>query len=126
MTHAMFWDDETNDLVIVGRIPLNQIDEFFAETYEVCRARPRIVANWHNCLMMFLNTMITPKPDEDPKVVYTIKLWRLISGSGLREAKNYIESVVAKRAEPPRGDEYGDLDGNILQQFMDILRGAPT
>lgn len=127
MTNAVIWDNDHGDVVIIARVKpgkdMEDLDKFVDEIYDVARLRPGAQKNWHPVFMKLISTITDPLPGQEKLMIHSIKFWRLVSGCGLPEAKSYVEQVTSNRRDPPVGDEHPDIDPEVCQHYMELVRG---
>lgn len=72
------------------------------------RRMPGTPRNWLPLFMALIGTMQASQGLNHEKIA-AIKLWRMVSRVGLKDAKDYVEGVAAKLIAEPNGNEFPDL-----------------
>jgi hypothetical protein len=118
MPYQIVWSEEHQAFAITGLISKAEMPEFKLSLEKELRAQNAAPRNWYQPLMLFLATLHT----NNPKFIECIKLWREVSQTGLKEAKDYMEAVRDGREPPPYGDEYPDISPTTMEWVISRMR----
>lgn len=122
MPYSIQWNEEKEGFVVIGLVTGPEWAQFKLDLDEARNNQPGIIANWHEPFTLLIHCLKNPRPGISAPILYAIKMWRFISNMPLKEAKDFVEGIVAGRVTEPKGNEYPDIIPGECEYYAKAAR----